>query len=296
MKREVRKLRYEGLVYRPPSEARSLIVQVTIGCAHNKCTFCTMYKDKQFRVRKKEEVLEDFQMAYDTYGDRIRRIFLADGDALIVRTPDLLDILNFIREKFPSTERVTSYGTPGDILRKSEEELKSLARAGLDMVYMGAESGDAVTLERINKGVTREEIIEAGQKLRRCGIRSSITLISGLGGRERKREHAVESAKLISAIKPDYVGFLTLMLDESTEIYRQIQAGEMELLTPEEVVEEMRLFLSNVDSQGTVFRANHASNYVILKGNLNEDIEEMLQRLDEVEKAGKYRPERVRGL
>ena len=296
MKREVRKLRYEGLVYRPPSEARSLIVQVTIGCAHNKCTFCTMYKDKQFRVRKKEEVLEDFQMAYDTYGDRIRRIFLADGDALIVRTPDLLDILNFIREKFPSTERVTSYGTPGDILRKSEEELKSLARAGLDMVYMGAESGDAVTLERINKGVTREEIIEAGQKLRRCGIRSSITLISGLGGRERKREHAVESAKLISAIKPDYVGFLTLMLDESTEIYRQIQAGEMELLTPEEVVEEMRLFLTNVDSQGTVFRANHASNYVILKGNLNEDIEEMLQRLDEVEKARKYRPERVRGL
>ena len=296
MKREVRKLRYEGLVYRPPSEARSLIVQVIIGCAHNKCTFCTMYKDKQFRVRKKEEVLEDFQMAYDTYGDRIRRIFLADGDALIVRTPDLLDILNFIREKFPSTERVTSYGTPGDILRKSEEELKSLARAGLDMVYMGAESGDAVTLERINKGVTREEIIEAGQKLRRCGIRSSITLISGLGGRERKREHAVESAKLISAIKPDYVGFLTLMLDESTEIYRQIQAGEMELLTPEEVVEEMRLFLTNVDSQGTVFRANHASNYVILKGNLNEDIEEMLQRLDEVEKAGKYRPERVRGL
>lgn len=289
-------MRYEGLVYRPPSEARSLIVQVTIGCAHNKCTFCTMYKDKQFRVRKKEEVLEDFQMAYDTYGDRIHRIFLADGDALIVRTPDLLDILNFIREKFPSTERVTSYGTPGDILRKSEEELKSLARAGLDMVYMGAESGDAVTLERINKGVTREEIIEAGQKLRRCGIRSSITLISGLGGRERKREHAVESAKLISAIKPDYVGFLTLMLDESTEIYRQIQAGEMELLTPEEVVEEMRLFLTNVDSQGTVFRANHASNYVILKGNLNEDIEEMLQRLDEVEKAGKYRPERVRGL
>lgn len=289
-------MRYEGLVYRPPSEARSLIVQVTIGCAHNKCTFCTMYKDKQFRVRKKEEVLEDFQMAYDTYGDRIRRIFLADGDALIVRTPDLLDILNLIREKFPSTERVTSYGTPGDILRKSEEELKSLARAGLDMVYMGAESGDAVTLERINKGVTREEIIEAGQKLRRCGIRSSITLISGLGGRERKREHAVESAKLISAIKPDYVGFLTLMLDESTEIYRQIQAGEMELLTPEEVVEEMRLFLTNVDSQGTVFRANHASNYVILKGNLNEDIEEMLQRLDEVEKAGKYRPERVRGL
>ena len=171
-------MRYEGTVYRPPSEARSLIVQVTIGCAHNKCTFCTMYKDKTFRIRKKEEVLEDFQMAYDAYGDRIRRIFLADGDALVVKTPDLLEILAFIRQRFPSAERVTSYGTPGDILRKSEEELKALAAAGLDMVYMGAESGDAVTLERIRKGVTREEVIEAGKKLRRCGIKSSITLIS----------------------------------------------------------------------------------------------------------------------
>lgn len=289
-------MRYEGMVYRPPSEARSLIVQVTIGCAHNACTFCTMYKDKKFRIRKKEEVLEDFQSAFDTYGDNIQRIFLADGDALIVKTADLLDILHFIKEKFPSAERVTSYGTPGDILRKSEEELKSLAKAGLQMVYMGAESGDAVTLKDINKGVTREEVIEAGQKLRRCGIQSSITLISGLGGRARKEEHAIESAKLISAIRPDYVGFLTLMLDESTDIYKKIASGQMELLQPDEVVEEMKLFLSNVDSPGTVFRANHASNYVILKGNLNEDIDSMLQQLEDVEEAGRYRSERVRSL
>ena len=289
-------MRYEGMVYRPPSEARSLIVQVTIGCAHNACTFCTMYKDKKFRVRKKNEVLEDFRIAYDTYGDNIRRIFLADGDALIVKTADLLDILHYIKELFPSVERITSYGTPGDILRKSEDELKALAKAGLGMVYMGAESGDEVTLKDINKGVTREEIIAAGQKLRRCNIQSSITLISGLGGRARKVEHAVGSARLISEIKPDYVGFLTLMLDESTQIYQRISSGEMELLMPEEVVEEMRLFLNNVDSQGTVFRANHASNYVILKGNLNEDIDRMLAQLDEVEEAGKYRPERVRSL
>lgn len=289
-------MRYEGMVYRPPSEARSLIVQVTIGCAHNACTFCTMYKDKKFRVRKKDEVLEDFRIAYDTYGGNIRRIFLADGDALIVKTADLLDILHYIKELFPSVERITSYGTPGDILRKSEDELKALAKAGLGMVYMGAESGDEVTLKDINKGVTREEIIAAGQKLRRCNIQSSITLISGLGGRVRKVEHAVGSARLISEIKPDYVGFLTLMLDESTQIYQRISSGEMELLMPEEVVEEMRLFLNNVDSQGTVFRANHASNYVILKGNLNEDIDRMLAQLDEVEEAGKYRPERVRSL
>lgn len=289
-------MRYEGMVYRPPSEARSLIVQVTIGCAHNACTFCTMYKDKKFRVRKKEEVLEDFQTAYNTYGDNVRRVFLADGDALIVKTQDLLEILNYIKERFPSVERITSYGTPGDILRKSEAELKALAEAGLGMVYMGAESGDAVTLLDINKGVTREEVIEAGQKLKRCNIQSSITLISGLGGRARKVEHAIESAKLISEIKPDYVGFLTLMLDESTEIYKKIASKQMELLTPEEVVEEMRLFLSNVDAQGTVFRANHASNYVILKGNLNEDIESMINQLDAVEEAGKYRSERVRSL
>lgn len=289
-------MRYEGMVYRPPSEARSLIVQVTIGCAHNACTFCTMYKDKKFRIRKKDEVLEDFRIAYDTYGDNVHRIFLADGDALIVKTADLLDILHYIKELFPSAERITSYGTPGDILRKSEDELKALAEAGLGMVYMGAESGDEVTLKDINKGATREEVIAAGQKLRRCSIQSSITLISGLGGRARKVEHAVGSARLISEIKPDYVGFLTLMLDESTQIYQQISSGEMELLTPEEVVEEMRLFLSNVDSQGTIFRANHASNYVILKGNLNEDIDRMLAQLDEVGEAGRYRPERVRSL
>ena len=289
-------LQYEGMVYRPPSEARSLIVQVTIGCTHNECTFCTMYKDKQFRVRKKAEILADFQEAYEMYGDNIERIFLADGDALVVRTQDLLEILEFVRDRFPSVARITAYGTPSDIMQKSEEELRTLADAGLEMVYMGAESGDAVTLVDINKGVTREEIITAGQKLRRCGIKSSITLISGLGGRARKVEHAVESAKLISEIKPDYVGFLTLMLDEAAPIYQEIEKGNMELLTPMEVIEEMQLFLQNVDSQGTVFRANHASNYVMLKGNLNDDIEAMLFQLEAVSEKGQYRSETVRRL
>ncbi len=289
-------MRYEGMVWRPPSEASSLIVQVTVGCAHNRCTFCTMYKEKKFRIRGKEEILEDFREAAALYGNRIRRVFLADGDALVVKTETLLAILDFIKKEMPYVERVTSYGTPGDILRKSEEELKSLAAAGLRMVYMGAESGDAVTLENIHKGVTREELVEAGRKLKKCGILSSITLISGLGGRKRKKEHAIESARLISEINPDYVGFLTLMIDESTEIYCQIQSGELELLRPDEVAEEMRLFLSNVDSPGTVFRANHASNYISLKGDLNKDIPAMLAQLDRVEETGSYRPEGYRGL
>ena len=289
-------MNYEGTVYRPPSEAYSLIVQVTVGCSHNSCTFCNMYIDKKFRIRKKEEVLADFQEAYEYYGDNIRRIFLADGDALVVKTADLLDILQFIREKFPSTERVTSYGTPKDILRKSEEELKELSRAGLDMVYMGAESGDEVTLKAINKGVTAQEIIEAGQRLKRCGIKASITLISGLGGRARKVEHAVESAKLISAIVPEYVGFLTLMIDPATKIYSQIKSGEMELLKPDDVAEEMKLFLTHVDSPGTVFRSNHASNYIALGGTLNDDIPAMLHQLEIAEQNSLYRSEYYRSL
>ena len=287
-------MQYEGTVYRPPSEARSLIVQVTVGCAHNTCTFCTMYKDKKFKIRPLADILADFDEAAMLYGGHIRRIFLADGDALIVKTEMLIQILTYIWEKFPNLERVTAYGTTQDILHKSEEELMQLKAAGLDMVYMGIESGDPQVLKDVKKGVTREEMIEAGRKLKRCGILCSATLISGLGGRQRLREHAIASASLISAIKPDYVGFLTLMINPQAPVYSKIVSGELELLNPEDVVEEMKLFLQNVDSEGTVFRSNHASNYVILKGTLNEDIPSMMAYLRQVEEQGKYREERWR--
>lgn len=289
-------MRYEGMVYRPPSEARSLIVQLTIGCAHNKCSFCTMYKDKQFRVRKLSEIKEDFAEASRRYGRERLRIFLADGDALVMKTKDLLEIIQYAKECFPRAERISSYGTPGDVLRKSEEELIALRKAGLELIYMGAESGDDVVLEQINKGVTREEIIAAGQKLKKCGIGTSITLISGLGGKERLKEHALESADLISKMKPDYVGFLTLMLDEPAPILKEIREGRLTLLEPEDVLAEMRLFLQHVDSEGTVFRSNHASNYIVLRGNLNRDIPSMLEYLDEVEAQRRFRPERYRAL
>lgn len=289
-------MQYEGTVYRPPSEAHSLIVQITVGCAHNTCTFCTMYKDKKFRIRPKDAVLADFEEAAMMYGPHIRRIFLADGDALVVKTADLLDILDFIRVKFPNLERVTAYGTARDILHKSKEELRQLKMAGLDMVYMGIESGDPQILADIRKGVSREQLGEAGRKLAECGIMCSATLISGLGGRQRLREHAVASASLISEIKPAYVGFLTLMIDRDAPIYPRIESGELALLDPEDIVEEMRLFLENVDSEGTVFRANHASNYVIVKGTLNRDIPAMMAYLDQVEQSGRYRAERYRRL
>lgn len=159
-------MQYEGTVYRPPSEARSLIVQVTVGCAHNTCTFCTMYKDKKFKIRPLADILADFDEAAMLYGGHIRRIFLADGDALIVKTEMLIQILTYIWEKFPNLERVTAYGTTQDILHKSEKELMQLKAAGLDMVYMGIESGDPQVLKDVKKGVTREEMIEAGRKLK----------------------------------------------------------------------------------------------------------------------------------
>ncbi|HIZ07292.1 MAG TPA: radical SAM protein [Candidatus Eubacterium avistercoris] len=289
-------MRYEGVVYRPPSEAYSLIVQLTVGCAHNGCTFCTMYKDKTFRIRPVKEILEDFAEGAARYGDRVRRIFLADGDALVMKTEELLEILSFARENFPSLGRISSYGTPGDILRKTKEELTRLRKAGLELIYMGAESGCQQVLRSVNKGASRDEIIAAGKKLKACGMEASVTLISGLGGRKLLKEHAVDSASLISEINPRYVGFLTLMLDEDAPIMEQIKRKELELLEPQEVLEEMRLFLQHVHSEGTIFRSNHASNYIALKGTLDGDIPRMLAQLEEIEKEQRFRPERFRAL
>ncbi|MDO4490659.1 MAG: radical SAM protein [Lachnospiraceae bacterium] len=289
-------MEYEGMVYRPPSEAHSLIIQVTIGCAHNKCTFCTMYKEKQFRVRKMKDIFRDLDEMAGYYGNMPLRIFLADGDALVLSNEKLTAILDHIQEKFSRVERVTSYATAKDVLRKSVEELKELKAKGLDMVYMGAESGDPEILKAVRKDVTCEELIQASKKLKEAGIALSLTLISGLGGRARRDEHAIRSAELVSAIKPEYLGFLTLMLEEPAEILEPIRKGEFELLQPEDIVEEMRLFLEHVDSEGTVFRANHASNYIILKGNLNRDIPAMLSYLGEVEQGKRFRAERFRRL
>lgn len=290
-------MRYEGAVYRPPSEAYSLIIQLTIGCARNTCTFCNMYKDKKFRVRSLEEVVEDLVMAKRYYGQYgVRRVFLADGDALIVKTKDLLYILGKIKEIMPEVERVSAYGAPADVLVKTDEELAQLKAAGLDMIYIGAESGDDDVLRDVKKGVTSSQIIEAGRRLKKAGMMVSITLISGLGGKSRMREHAVHSAEVISAIKPEYASFLTLLLEPGTPMHADYMAGKFELLSPQDTLEEMKIFLENVDSEGTVFRSNHASNYISLKGTFNADNKRMLKQIEEAEKAGVYKPERYRGF
>ena len=269
---------YEGRVFRPPSEAYSLIVQATIGCSHNRCTFCDMYKEKRFRVRRLEEVKADFDLARAAY-QRVERIFLADGDALMCPAAHLAEILRYIREKFPECERVTSYGSPKSILVKTQEELNELHELGLEMVYLGLESGSDEVLRRVNKGETAAEIVRAGQMVKAAGMKLSVTAIAG---------HAVQTARALSEMKPEYIGLLTLLFELPTPLMRDWEEGRFYLMEPVEIAAETLTLLENIDSEGSVFRANHASNYVNLAGTLNRDREAMCARLREA-LAGKVR-------
>lgn len=277
-------MRYEGSVYRPPSEANSLIVQVTIGCAHNQCTFCSMYKDKKFRIRPLSEVWEDLQWARDHY-HRIEKIFLADGDALVLSNKILVEILDRIKILFPECKRIGVYGSPQDVLRKSAVELEELEEKGIGILYIGAESGSDRVLANCKKGATASELIEAVKKIEKAGVRASVTFISGLAGKEGWREHAIETGKMISQMEPSYVGLLTLMVEGGTELSQSIQSGEFELLSPEDVLLETELLLQNIQvTKSCVFRSNHASNYLALKGNLPEDGDAMLEKVRRAKK------------
>ena len=291
-------MRYEGAIYRPPSEAYSYLLQVTIGCSHNKCTFCTMFKDKQFRLRPLSEVMEDLDAARKYYS-RVGRIFICDGDALCLKNSKLIPILDRIAELFPECERVGIYARSTDILRKTEEELKELVEHGLGIAYIGAESGSDRVLKMINKNATREEIKESVKRCEEAGLPTSVTFISGMGGKEHWREHAVESGKLISEMGASYVGLLTLMVDKQAPIYEQIQSGEFELLSPEEVVAETKLLLESTGDfeRPCVFRSNHASNYISLRGDLPRDKERMIGLLEHaMDDIGLLKDERFRML
>ena len=271
-------MRYFGSVYRPPSEARSLIVQVTYGCSHNTCAFCSMYKAKKFTLRPMEEILEDFRLARQAYS-KVGRIFLADGDALIRPAADLERILEVIAELFPECERVTCYASPSSIHKRTPEELKRLRERNLTMVYMGLESGCDEVLKRMRKGHTAADIVAAGQKINAAGIDLSMTAISGLGGVELWREHAMDTAAALSAMKPAYIGLLTLMVEPGTPLYDWVEKGQFQLLDSHQVLEETALLVAQLDCEGAVFRMNHASNYLTLKGTLNEDKQALLKRI-----------------
>lgn len=288
-------VRYKGKVYRPPSEAYSLIIQVTYGCSHNRCAFCDMYDDKHFAMRPMEEIREDFEQARRVYR-RVERVFLADGDALMRKTDDLVQILGLVYGLFPECQRVTCYASPTSLQIKSEEELRLLREKGLKMVYMGLESGCDAVLERMDKGHTAAQIIAAGQKARRSGLQLSVTAISGLGSRELWREHAVETAQAFNAMNPEYIGLLTLMVEPGTPLEKWVREGSFYVLKPVEVMQEMELFLQHIDSPGSVFRMNHASNYLTLKGTLNQDRERLLQQVRQGLAGRGLKDEFLRGL
>ena len=290
-------MRYEGMIYRPPSEARSYLLQVTVGCSHNRCRFCSMFKEKKFHVRPMEDILDDIDMARKYYR-YVNKIFLCDGDALCLSTSKLLTILDRIAEVFPECERVGVYGSPKDVLRKRDDELQTLKEHGLDIIYIGAESGSDIVLRQIDKGATREEIITAVKRIEAADIMASVTFISGLGGRPLWREHAIETGTMISEMGATYVGLLTLLLEPGAPMREDVIEGRFELLSAEEIVAETLLMMKNINvDRKCVFRSNHASNYVSLRGDLPDDKDRMIAQLERaMEDTGLLKDERFRAL
>lgn len=290
-------IKYVGDVYRPPSEAYSLIVQATIGCTHNKCSFCKMFKEKRFQTRPTEDIIADFAWARKRYRS-VPRIFLADANALCLKTDKLMPILTYIEETFPECERVTIYGRASDVLRKTEDELRMLREHGLTMVYMGAESGSDKVLEMCRKGETRQQLIDAVKRIEKVGIKASVTFISGLAGKDGWEDHAIQTGTMITEMNASYVSLLTLLVDPQAPMYEDIQSGRLKLLTPQEVLAETHLMLENANPEKTcIFRSNHASNYLSLKGDLPQDRDRFLAQIEAAMKnTGMLKDERFRLL
>ncbi|WP_353892596.1 radical SAM protein [Proteinivorax hydrogeniformans] len=288
-------MNYHMPLYRPPSEAKSAIIQVTLGCSHNKCSFCSMYKEKTFTVKSKEEIVNHID-SIAQHQKNASRVFLADGNVLALATNKLLFILQQVRSKFPSLERISCYAGPKDLINKTCEELLQLKAAGLDMLYLGVESGNDAVLAQVEKGVNSSEMVKAGQKAKEAGFLLSTMVISGLGGQNRFYQHAIDSANIISQIDPHYFSVLTLMVEEGTTLQKQVKEGKFKLLTPSQVLEEMVLIITNLNLNKTIFRANHASNYFFLAGVLDEDKDKLLNQLNQIKKSNEFRSENWRGL
>ncbi len=289
-------MHYEGFIIRPPSEADSLLLQVTLGCSHNKCTFCGAYKEKLFTIKEDAIIDADIDYASINLGF-FRRVFLIDGDALIIPQERLVRILSRIREKMPWIRRAGIYANARGILRKTEGELAQLRDLGLGIVYFGLESGDAQVLQNVRKGHTPERMIEAGRKIRAAGMKLSAMVILGLAGREKSLEHARATGEALSAIDPNYIGVLTLMIYPGTSLAAQVKEGEFDLLTPHEMLKELREMLFHTNMTRGLFFANHASNYLPLKVKMPADKQKAIQSLESALMGQTaLRPEWMRGL
>jgi radical SAM superfamily enzyme YgiQ (UPF0313 family) len=291
-------MKYEGMIFRPPSEADSLILQVTVGCSYNRCTFCGAFQEKSFRIKSFDEVKEDSDEV-SAYGERIRRVFLADGDALVIPQKDLHQILSYLKEKIPGLERVGIYANARDILRKEPGELQELKEAGLGILYLGLESGNREVLKRIRKNATIEQMVRAARRVKESGILLSVTVILGLGGEEGSRAHAEDTGKVLSEMDPDYVGALSLMVVPGTPIEREIESGQLVLPTPFGLIAELETMIENSHFTDCFFASNHASNYLPLRIRMPEEKERALKRIREVLRRrdpGLLRPEYYRAL
>ena len=291
-------MKYEGMIFRPPSEADSLILQVTAGCSYNRCTFCGAYQGKSFRVKSFEEVKEDIDEV-SPQGPWIRRVFLADGDALIISQKELLRILDYLKVKLRGLERVGIYANAKDILRKGVDELKELKDLGLGIIYLGLESGNLEVLKRIRKNATIDQMVRAARRVKESGILLSVTVILGIGGVENSQIHAEDTGKVLSQMDPDYVGALSLMVVPGTPIEKEIETGKLILPTPFGLIQELEMMIQHCQFTRCFFASNHASNYLPLRIQMPEEKEEALKRIREVlrrKDPALLRPEYLRAL
>lgn len=273
-------MKYEGTVYRPPSEAYSLIVQATVGCSQNECTFCAMYKEQKFRIRSVKEIKEDLLYGKNHYGNQVQRIFLADGDALVMKYDDLMEILLYIEKLFPRLDRVSFYASPASVMTKTPDQLKNLVTHGAKLAYLGIESGSDKVLKDIKKHATSQQIVKACNMLTDAGFDLSVTVIMGLGGINDSKEHINATAEVLNKINPTYLGLMTLLVKTGTEIYEQVQNKEFEELTPIEILFETKALIEKLELKNTIVRSNHVSNYAHIKGVLNKDKKSILNQID----------------
>ena len=273
-------IQYIEPVFRPPSEGNSLIIQVTNGCSWNKCTFCEMYTSpmKKFKARKDDEIIADLMKASHAYRG-VRKVFLADGDAMVLPTKRLLTILKAIKGILPSVTRVSAYCLPRNLKKKSVQDLKLLKENGLGILYVGAESGDDLVLEKVNKGETYASTVEAVKKVNEAGISSSMMILNGLGGKKYSEQHAKNTARLLNECQPRFAATLVVSFPLGIERFKQDWGGDFELLDQPALFREIEMMLEYTQLQSTIFRSDHASNYLVLKGVLGKDKEKLLQQV-----------------
>lgn len=290
-------MKYEGSIIRPPSEAYSQLLQVTVGCSHNKCTFCPAYKEKKFRIKSFDEIEGDI-LESSRYG-WIEKVFLCDGDALIIPQPRLIQIMESIRKNIRGVKRVGTYANAKSILKKTDADLIELKQLGLGIIYLGVETGNKELLAKIRKGVTYEQMVQAGHRVKNAGIPLSVTVILGIGGKEKSMQHAAETAKILTDIDPDFAGALTVMLVRGTPLYEQCQTGEFILPDQFGLLKELATIISDSHFTNCFFTSNHASNYLPVKARLPQEKEAVLHvisRIIETGDSGRLRPEYLRGL